>query len=223
MKGRKYGLLIFDCDGTLVDSERLTCRVISEMLAELSIQRSAEQCHDLFVGGSMAQVCTYVQDRVSKHLDEVSFEADYRARTKILFEAELCPIDGVINILDHLDIKRCVASNGPNVKMDITLSTTGLERFFDPKSIYSAYDIGKWKPDPGLFLYAAHAEGESAHSCLVIEDTITGVRGAQAAGMDVLAYNPFGNANLLASGAPNFEHMADIYDFLFAEGLLRKA
>ena len=206
---KKYELIILDCDGTLVDSEPLSNRVIAEMLTEIGIPMSAKQAFDRFAGTSMSQIISYIETKKGR-LD-FDFEERFRSLTKVVFEKELKPIPGVEDFIQALSTPYCVASNGPKRKMAITLKVTGLSRYFADDHIFSAYDIQEWKPSPALFLHAAQRMGHSPDKCLVIEDTSAGAEAAIAAGMDLLLYDPHDE--------PQLEQYQRFKDYRFLKGV----
>ena len=206
---KKYELIIFDCDGTLVDSEQITNSLIALMIKERGMEISQEECLHLFAGKTIRHITEYI-DSNGVSIDHHQFEVEYRHRCDALFKRDLKPINGVHNLLESLDIPFCVASNGPIVKMNTTLPATGLSKYFNEKNIFSAYEIDSWKPDPELFLHAASEMGVDQNSCLVIEDTWSGVMGAINAGIDVWAFNPDMDRRLYLGGIPNFYDMSFI-------------
>lgn len=212
-------LVIFDCDGTLVDTEKLTNRLISNMLAERHVLISPEECIKRFAGKTLLAIIDYTETFIGP-IDHKMFEYEYRERCVPLFESELVSIEGAESILQNLRAKKCIASNGPLEKMKITLKTTGLGRFFESSSIFSAYEIGKWKPDPGLFLHAARQFGINKENALVIEDSLSGVEAAINAQMEVLVYNPSNDDELLLPGIKNFNSMSQLSHYLKDIGIL---
>jgi len=130
------------------------------------------------------------------------------------FRSDLQAIEGVHSALERIDFPTCVASSGPREKILLSLELTGLlSRFTD--RIFSAYEVGSWKPDPGLFLHAASALGVKPEACVVIEDSLPGVQAGIAAGMRVYAYTPDGDPQLLAQeGAITFDSMRSLPDYL---------
>lgn len=182
-----YDLVIFDCDGTLVDSERLSNRIIADMLRELGVECTDEEVMDRFAGTSFDYINDYLTESLKLNLD-FDFEKVYRKRSKVVFEKELLPIAGVPEFLHHLSTPICIASNGPKEKMMVTLEVTDLLKYFTTGNMFSAYDIQKWKPEPDLFLLAAQEMGVKPSKCLVIEDTLHGAMGAIRAHMEVLVY-----------------------------------
>lgn len=183
----KYELIIFDCDGTIVDTETLTNSLITNMMKEVSIPMSVDKCLKLFKGKSFKDINRYITKELDHEL-EFHFETSFRQRSKILFEAELKAIKGAEDFIKKLNIPICLASNGPQIKMKTTLAVTGLDKYFPPQHIFSSYDINVWKPAPDLFLYACDKMGGLPETTLVIEDTLVGAKAADSAGMDVLIY-----------------------------------
>ncbi len=186
IKEKDYNLIIFDCDGTLVDSEFLSNSVVASMIRELGIDLSDALAYKTFSGTSMPLIIDFIEDKLGKPLD-FDFEAAFRPRVQKVFEDKLQPMADVLPFLDQLSIDRCVASNGPRIKMETTLSVTGLDKYFAASEIFSAYDIQKWKPAPDLFLHTARNMGYETSQCLVIEDSLSGVQAAKNAGIDVIA------------------------------------
>jgi HAD superfamily hydrolase (TIGR01509 family) len=179
-------LVIFDCDGVLVDSESIA----SAALARMGMLQGAQIEHDealmLFRGSKMAKCIGEIERRAGKRMPD-SFEADVRVAMAAAFATELKAIEGIHDALAQIAIPVCVASNGPMFKMMQTLELTGLMEHFRGR-IFSAYDVGAWKPDPGLFLHAAQALGAEPSRCVVVEDSLPGIRAAKAAGIPVLGF-----------------------------------
>ncbi|MFT6925642.1 MAG: HAD superfamily hydrolase (TIGR01509 family) [Psychromonas sp.] len=180
--------IIFDCDGTLVDSEYLCNLGLEIKLKEYAVTQSAEQLMILYKGMKLAYVLDCLQEA-----HQISFKDDfiptYRAIVENLFEQSLTPCEGVFDLLSRIKLPVCVASNGPKDKMLKALQLTHLSSFFK-NNLYSAYDINSWKPDPGLFLYAAKKMGFKPEQCLVIEDTLVGIEAAKAGGIRAVLYDP---------------------------------
>lgn len=184
---KDYELIIFDCDGTLVDSEPLSNSVIAQMMRDLGIEISNKEALDLFMGTSIATIIDYIEKDQGIPL-EFNFEDHYRKKINLVFKEQLKAIPGVVEFISKLNCAICVASNGPRNKMQTTLSLTGLTKYFADDNIFSAHDIQKWKPKPDLFLYAAKKMKIPIDACLVIEDSMAGALGAIEAKMDLLVY-----------------------------------
>jgi len=178
--------VIFDCDGVLVDSERLAVSVDAKVLAELGWALTEEEIIERFVGVSDHDFKAAIESHLGHSLPanwEEPFEPLYRAA----FARELTPVDGIVEALDQIEVSNCVASSGTHEKMQFTLGICGLyERF--KERIFSATEVALGKPAPDLFLYAASQMGADPAHCVVVEDSANGVAAARAAGMKVLAY-----------------------------------
>ena len=202
----KPELVIFDCDGVLVDSEPITLRTMIELCAPLGLHMDLPEALHLFRGGHMGAVVAEVERRIGGRVPE-DFVATFRTRLNTALDSEVEAVDGIHDALEAIDVPICVASNGPREKMRTTLGRTGLLAHFEGH-VYSAYDRGHFKPDPDLFLHAAATEGTSPERCVVVEDSLNGIRAARAAGMRALAYVPRRDAAALtALGA---EHLSDM-------------
>ncbi|MFT4171470.1 MAG: HAD-IA family hydrolase [Rhodocyclaceae bacterium] len=177
--------VIFDNDGTLVDSERLGCQVFAELIPELG--EPVDVLVERYRGKKLAIVLDDIGQRIGRTIDIEAFSPPFRARSAELFASCLEPMPGVPAMLPRLRQPFCLASNGPLIKIRQTLEATGLAPYFGDR-LFSAYDIGYWKPDPGLFLHAAHAMGFAPEQCVVIEDSPTGLAAAHAAGMIGIFY-----------------------------------
>ncbi|MHA1127853.1 MAG: HAD family hydrolase [Alphaproteobacteria bacterium] len=204
-------LVIFDCDGVLVDTEVLFNSALVEDLGKHGLSLTLEQCMDLFVGGTMPGVKVEAE-KLGAALPDTWVEDFYAKAYKLLGERTE-PVAGIKDVLDAIEragVPYCVASNGRIQKMEITLGRTGmLERFKDV--MFSAQAMGTAKPAPDLFLAAAAAFGISPDNCVVIEDSLTGVLAAKRAGMKCLGYAPHGSGEkLVAEDAILFDDMAQL-------------
>ncbi len=207
-------LIIFDCDGVLVDSEMISNRLLAEHLSHYGFAITPEQCRRRFVGFSMAKVIAAVKaEGVDLPND---FEPLLRQNDQRAFAAELTPIAGIADILGQLNQAKCVASSGSLDKIRSNLTLTGLIDFFEPH-LFSAQMVANPKPAPDLFLHAALRFDIDPKNCLVIEDTPIGVEAALAAGMSVLAFAGGSHcdeahiAGLDSSGAHRrFDHMREL-------------
>jgi HAD superfamily hydrolase (TIGR01509 family) len=200
----RWDLVIFDCDGVLIDSELLSVRADRETLAECGIELSIEEILERYTGISFAAV---VADLEARHGRLPADFADRRRRRLWpLFDSELQAIPGVSAVIDALTCKACVASSGRPDRLRHTLSLVGLYDRFHP-NIFSAVEVAHGKPAPDLFLYAAERMGVMPARCVVIEDSLPGVTAAVAAGMTVIGFvgashcRPGDAARLAAQGA----------------------
>jgi HAD superfamily hydrolase (TIGR01509 family) len=181
-----FQLVIFDCDGVLVDSERITNTVFCAMLNELGLSVTLPDMFERFVGLSMPQCIELITELLGRTPPE-DFVPNLRHRAEAALRAELIPIDGVAEVLEVLSVPYCVASSGDHDKIRLTLGATGLLRSFDNR-IFSVVDVDRPKPAPDVFLLAARTLGADPSRCAVIEDTPTGVRAGVAAGMRVFGF-----------------------------------
>ncbi|OHX15608.1 HAD family hydrolase [Chromobacterium amazonense] len=206
----RFDLIIFDCDGVLVDSERITNAVFAGMLNELGLPVTLDDMFSHFVGLSMAQCLKQVAEMLGQ-APPPGFEAEYRRRCQAALEAELKVVAGVPQMLEALPLPYCVASNGSHDKMRATLGLTGLLPRFAGR-MFSAQEVAAPKPAPDVFLHAARSLDVDPARCLVVEDTPTGVRAGAAAGMTVWAYAALTPASRLieAGAASAFAQMADL-------------
>lgn len=210
----KYELIIFDCDGVLVDSEAIVNRVIYQQARELGASLTFEEAEEKFSGGNLNMVIAYVEQEIGHPVPD-DFVPVFRKRSFEAFETEIQAVAGVEQLIQQLTKPFCVGSNGPRNKIELTLGLTGLLPYFEGK-IYSAYDVGKWKPDPTLYLTIAQTMNLEPHQCAVIEDSKFGVQAAKRAGMDVFGYapHPKHEQKLLAEGATVFQHMSQLLPLL---------
>jgi HAD superfamily hydrolase (TIGR01509 family) len=184
--GSPIDAVIFDCDGTLVDSEPILLQALADEAGALDPAASFTEGELLALKG---QRMSYSMDVVARKLGRAlpaDFEARARARMAPVFRERLQPIPGAIELLRALKVPYCVASNGPLHKMQITLAVTGLLPLLEGR-IFSAYEVGSFKPDPGLFLHAARALDVRPERCAVVEDSLPGIEAGLAAGMTVYA------------------------------------
>ncbi len=214
---RSVDLVIFDCDGVLVDSERLTVGVEARVLTELGWEITVDEVVERFMGRSDESMLNQIADRLGRSAAE---EFDRVSTEEIVasFRTELQPIDGIGRLIDSLHdggISTCVASSGSHRKMELTLGVTGLYDRFEGR-IYSASEVTDGKPAPDLFLHAAQRMATDPGLAVVIEDSITGVLAARAA--DMTCYGFAGGLTpadkLAAAGAITFDHMTDLIDRL---------
>jgi HAD superfamily hydrolase (TIGR01509 family) len=209
-----YDLVIFDCDGVLVDSERLTVHEEARMLTELGWPVTADEVVGLFMGLSLATELEMVADRLGPAASE-KFEHDLVPRLTAIFDAELTPVDGIPALLDALaqkGVPTCVASSGLPDGIRRKLDRTGLREHFGDR-ISSASEVEHGKPAPDLFLLAARRMGVPPARAAVVEDSVPGVEAGVAAGMAVYGFaGGLARAeDLHAAGAVVFDAMAELH------------
>lgn len=178
--------VIFDCDGTLVDSETSGMTALYEEACKLGYSLSLERALEDFRGNRMAVCIAHVESNLG-HAAPEGFEATVRQAMAEKFRSSVTAMPGAVALLQQLAdcaIPYCIASNGPMEKMDLTLGLTGLQGYFK-KHIFSAYELGHWKPSPRLFLHAAKQMGVAPAHCAVIEDSLPGIAAGLAANMRV--------------------------------------
>jgi HAD superfamily hydrolase (TIGR01509 family) len=179
-------LVIFDCDGVLVDSEPIAVRIDVEMLAEVGIEMSEAEVIERYVGRSPEVILADTEARLGRRVPEGWFERG-EARIREAYKTALRPVDGIVEALDAIDVPVCVASSSGHDNLRYKLELTGLyERFAG--HIFSATEVANGKPAPDLFLHAASRMGADPADCAVVEDSRYGVQAARAAGMDVFGY-----------------------------------
>jgi HAD superfamily hydrolase (TIGR01509 family) len=212
-KGQEH-LLIFDCDGVLVDSEPTSNRVLAAAITAVGLPMSADQVADSFEGMRLVDIQTEVERQLGRALPAgwlAGFEADRVAA----FEEHLAPVPGVETVLEKAvaaGIPMCVASQARREKTTLTLGLTGLSRFFSETALFSSTMVEQGKPHPALFLLAAGEMGFDPGNRIVIEDGVLGVEAGRAAGMRVLGYSATGAdaAQLSEKGAEVFTSMAEV-------------
>ena len=178
-------LVIFDCDGVLVDSEELSCRCLSDALGQIGVEMSTEQALKLFLGRSTAAVVEYC--RTAGQPVPANFLTDLAGRVRETFRSQLKPIQGVGAVLAELSLPHCVASSSDLERVRFSLELTGLAAYFGER-LYTSQMVRRGKPAPDLFLHAAGEMGCEPRRTLVIEDSVSGVMAAKAAGMKVWGF-----------------------------------
>ena len=196
MTARAPTLLIFDCDGVLVDSEPVSNRVLAETMRDLGLDLTEAECYRLFLGRSFASLKTTLQETFARSLSDAQ-ELAMRERLNELYKLELQPIEGIIAALGQIDIPHCVASSSQPERIRFSLELTGLSGYFG-KDVYSATMVKRGKPAPDLFLHAAREMGHAPQDCLVIEDSPAGIEAAHSAGMRAFAF--VGGSHAAAAG-----------------------
>jgi HAD superfamily hydrolase (TIGR01509 family) len=179
-------LLIFDCDGTLVDSELIALEVLSEMMGELGTPMSVAACLDAFMGKHNDDIVLEIERLIGRALPPGE-GLRMRERMVARMRTELQPVAGAAAVLATLDGPRCVASSSDPARIALSLELTGLSRFFGTH-IFSATQVKHGKPAPDLFLLAAKTMGFAPGTCVVIEDSVAGVEAGVRAGMAVVGF-----------------------------------
>lgn len=181
--------VIFDNDGTLVDSEAISLRVWVELLSEFGFAMPHDEAVARFSGQDLHVVIREVESEMGRPLPSDILER-FRSRQLPELERSVRPVAGVPELLDAVTLPFCVASNAPQNKIRLCLDAAGIGHHFEPQAVFSAYDIEAWKPKPDLFLQAARAMGVPPAQCAVVEDSVFGLDAAEAAGMQTFAYDP---------------------------------
>lgn len=209
------GLTIFDCDGVLVDSEVVVCRVCVPLLARAGVTMSAEEIADRYIGISAGSMIADLEARHGRPLPADLYDT-MRDRISAAFETEPLTIEGLDVVLAGHFGGMCVASGSAPDRVRRCLTLVGILDYFEPH-IFSATQVSRGKPAPDLFLFAAAEMGVEPADCLVIEDSVHGVKAGVAAGMRVLGFTGAGHCRpghaerLTAAGAAaTFQHMRDL-------------
>jgi HAD superfamily hydrolase (TIGR01509 family) len=213
MTGRP-SLVIFDCDGVLVDSEPASNAVLAECLTAAGLPTTAADALDQYKGRLMSDVVARAQALLGAALPD-GFVEDYEAARIEAFRRDLEPIRGAaeaVRTISAAGIPVCVASQGKTEKTELTLSLTGLRDLFAHDALFSAYSVARGKPHPDLFLHAAASMGAPPAGTVVVEDTAIGATAGAAAGMRVFGYAPSGpdREALEAAGATPFTAFAEL-------------
>ena len=194
-------MVIFDCDGVLVNSEPIVNRIFAETLTEGGFPITYEEVTQKFIGKSLATCLEIIEEiyerPVPAKLIELCKEREINA-----LEQELQATEGIATTLEQMTLPKCVASNSSPRHIQFVLELTGLLHQFDGK-LYSAHHVKRPKPFPDVYLYAASQMGKAPENCLVIEDSVTGVQAASSAQMVVFGYAPRSNQG-------NFSHHDDL-------------
>jgi HAD superfamily hydrolase (TIGR01509 family) len=179
--------IIFDCDGTLVDSEGPANQVLVDYLGELGHEMSVEDAVATYTGMKMADCVVDIERRFARKLPD-EFVPTFRARMATSFAEHLRPVEGARELLESLDLPVHIASNGPREKVRSSLRASGLEAFFELEgAIFSAYEIGAWKPAPAFYEAVISSLGLRPSEAIVVEDSLPGIRSAVGAGICTIA------------------------------------
>ena len=204
--------VIFDCDGTLVDSETLSLAVLVDFVAEFGLEIPHEEALREFAGNELSVVFRTIEERLERSLPD-DFMESFRERQISVLHQELQAIDGAHDLLASISLPFCVASNAPLNKIAVCLQTTGLDRHFTSDRIFSAYEIEVWKPEPDLFLKAARDIGVAPENCAVVEDSSFGINAGLAAGMQVFAFDPHRPGSVDNSNVRSVQHLDELKPF----------
>lgn len=212
----QFELIIFDCDGVLVDTEAITTSVIVAMLNELGSPITFPELYHSLHGRSMSQALTLIAELLGKPLPEM-FVPTLRRRAAAALSAGVTPIVGVVDALASIHRPVCVASSGDSAKIQLTLGKTGLLSHFGA-NIFSADDVEHPKPAPDIYLHAAQQNGVEPRCCAVIEDSPIGVQAGVAAGMTVFGFAAQTPAQQLRDAGAHviFTDMAQLPDLLLS-------
>lgn len=207
---QKIKAIIFDCDGVLVDSEKISCGVFAELMRENGAVVSNKEVILAIKGGSIEHSLAYASRHITS-LNYEAFESEYRARSFEVFRKKMKPVRGVTKLLKELTLPRSIVSNGPMNKILLNLETTELLQYFKKDLIFSGHDCKKFKPDPYLFIQAADKMKLLPENCLVIEDSAHGAAAAKAAGMLCYGYTEMTSPNVfIPYDAIPFSRMKEI-------------
>ena len=211
-------LVIFDCDGVLVQSEEITLSVLIDLLnarahSQGGFKLDQAQYIEHFRGRKIAECLAEAQQLLNIELDS-QFEVHFRQHALAALTRELKATDGILEVLQSLNIPYCVASSAPRNKIEHCLRLAGLFSYFEGR-LFSCYDLGRWKPDPLVFLTACDTYGIDVRDAVVIEDSVTGVQAAVAANIRVLGFGPPQRHRLLAdAGALPFSDMRQLLNLI---------
>ncbi|MEE2777161.1 MAG: HAD family hydrolase [Acidobacteriota bacterium] len=204
-------VLIFDCDGVLVDSETLMVELQAKLLSEAGFRLTADEIVERFVGRTYPDMLTEIGLQFGRTVGE-SLANEIRQATMAKLEADLQPLTGMPELLAGLDGPRCVASSSDLGRIHMSLVTTGLDCYFDRGAVFSAQMVPHPKPAPDLFLHAAAALEVAPDRCLVIEDSPHGVEAAIAAGMTAVGLTAAGHARPSLTGRLLGAGATDVFD-----------
>src|ERR1700729_743775 len=207
---RRSGVVIFDCGGVLIDSERLAVAVEVGAIAALGWQLTEAEVIERFVGRSEENMLSEIAAHIGRPLPP-DWTSQLAARYRDAFESSLTPVEGVIEALDEITLRTCVASSSSHEKLRHSLGLTGLYERFAGR-IFSASEVANGKPAPDLFLHAARRMGAAPPDCVVVEDSRHGVQAGRAAGMRVLAFagGVTAAAQLAGTSTVVFDHMREL-------------
>jgi HAD superfamily hydrolase (TIGR01509 family) len=206
----RFDLVIFDCDGVVVDSERIVQHVFDAFMRSLGVGLSSAEMNERFSGLTLKECVSIVEELSGKRAPVGALDHYLAERDRVLRE-QVQPVAGIREVVEALTIPYCIASSGDHAKMRLTLGATKLMPFFEGR-VFSATEVPNGKPAPDVFLYAAERMGAVPARTIVIEDSVNGVLAGYAAGMTVFGFaGLMPGAKLLAAGAELvFEDMSEL-------------
>jgi HAD superfamily hydrolase (TIGR01509 family) len=208
--------VLFDCDGTLIDSEDLGNEVLLELAREHGIPLGPNEARSGFRGGRLPDYIARLEKIVGGPLPEI-FIPEFRRRYREALATRLKAVPGAPELLAAITLPMALATNGQRAWTEDHLASTGLLGYFTGR-IFSAHEVGAWKPDPRLFLTAAEGLGVAPANCAVVEDSLPGILAGAAAGMRVFAYLPYGLEAELPEGVITVSRLAELFPFLAPRG-----
>lgn len=202
-------MIIFDFDGVIVDSERLVNVVLAELVTALGVPMSGAEAARVFTGKVTAD-CLQILRRDYGLTLPGDFADRYEDAVTAVYERELVVVPGIVEVLEAMPGRRCIASGSSHARIAHALGIVGLRHHFEGR-VHSAEDVARGKPEPDVFLYAAARMGVAPADCVVVEDSITGITAARRAGMPVYGLiGTFGAPELEAAGAEPVQRLTDL-------------
>jgi HAD superfamily hydrolase (TIGR01509 family) len=218
-----HELVIFDCDGVLVDSEAISNAVLARMLTREGLPTTPREARRSYQGLLLTDVCRRAEAQLGRPLPP-GWLSEYEAARAEAFRRDLGPVAGAAEAVRRVKaagLKVCVASQGALAKTRMTLGLTGLRDLFPPHALFSAHDVPRPKPDPALFRYAAATMNTEPAACVVVEDTPSGIVAAVAAGMRAIGFAADSDERALRDAGAELIHSLDDLPGLLAAGELR--
>lgn len=203
-------MVIFDCDGVLIDSEVLSMQVWQHLLAKQNISLETAFFQQHFLGRSFGHVKDMLAEQFQLTVTE-QIKADFDEKLKIAFTERLQPVSGVEAVLSNLSVPYALATSSSRTRTSVALAATGLNRYFSEPQIFTAGDVARGKPAPDLFLHVAASAGQAPAHCLVIEDSAPGLQAAVSAGMHWRHFT--GGSHLQQTDGKPSETLANWHDF----------
>lgn len=202
-------LVIFDCDGVLVDSEPISNRVLASAISETGLPITPAETAESFAGMRLDEIASAVEKRLGRSLPN-GWVTSFEERRAAEFAKGMVAIPGIAQALTKITaagIGVCVASQARQEKTELTLGLTGLIEHFEPGALFSSHMVARGKPNPDLFLFAAESMGSEPDRCVVVEDAVLGARAGRLAGMRTLGYAPAGDGGAPRPGGRNRLHL----------------